>query len=203
MSFAQAADKDTKIKTAAQTAGTQPPTDTTDSGALQQWRAIQSADRLELQRLQLRISHIIQDVTNIALAAAGYFPSEDVQRLQSRIDLTNPAFWMPLDEGAAAKQQRTSSQTDDNLNLHSPPASFPDFISLAPKILTRGQTQACSVGQCHSITRRARQTQRFSTGHFCSPGTFDAAAGKGQRTRQRRQRSTRRLRRCHKIAEVQ
>ena len=74
-------------KAATQTVGTQTPTPTTDSGALQQWRSMQSSHRLELQRLQHRISFIIQDMTNIGFAAVGYCATQ-VQRFQSRIDLT-------------------------------------------------------------------------------------------------------------------
>ena len=57
---------------------------TTDAGASQQWRAIQSSHQFQLQRIQHRTSHILQD------AATGYFPTEGLQRRIDLIDITCP-----------------------------------------------------------------------------------------------------------------
>ena len=53
-----------KLKAVTLTVGTQTLISTTDAGALQRWRAVQSSHQLELQTLQHKIGRILQDVAS-------------------------------------------------------------------------------------------------------------------------------------------
>ena len=120
----QADQKDTKIETVTLTVGTQTLTPTTDTGAFQQWRAIPSSHRLELQRLQHRISNILQD------AATGFFP---LQKACSALVPYQPDF--PGNESRPQQLQHRSSgdfqPTDEN--LRGPPMAVLHFKSPTPK----------------------------------------------------------------------
>ena len=121
-------------KTVTQTVGTQTPTSTSrfrGSATAARHTVVTSIGAATApDRASVTSS---RSMTNIALAAVGYCATEDLQRLvQSRIDLVIQRSWMPKDEAAVAKQQRTFKPTDENLNLHGPPLAVPYFISPTP-----------------------------------------------------------------------
>ena len=112
-----------KHKVVTQTVGTQTLIPITDARALQQWRALQSSQQLELQTLQHKISRILQD------AASGYSPTEG---LQSRIDLI---IWdtNAVNRSCSSEAAVDFQPIDKTLDLRGPPVAVPYFVSPAPK----------------------------------------------------------------------
>ena len=187
----------------------------TDTGALQQWRATQSSHRGATTATQDQLHHSGHD-QNLAWQQQATPPQKTFSAFSVPNQLHNPrngCRWTKL-------QRRNSRgpSADDNLNLCSPPVSFPNFMSPTPKYRPEAKPKPAVAGHdgeprhirgensqkplvCVTASPKARGKRKDS------PPAFSAAPAhptpprerKGpHKTRPKRQRSTRRPRRRDK-----
>ena len=134
-----------KKQAAARTVGSLTTTYTTGAGALQQWRAIQSSHRLELQRLQHRIGIVVQDTTSAGLAA----PATAPRRTHSAFSPASASLsktWIFFGRSCSGEAALDFQSMDDGYDFHRPLASS----------LTRYSHHSETSGQYRFVIRSAQ-----------------------------------------------